>query len=146
MGGKSSAGDLVRGAKLAVISARPGFKEGIVSTLQTTLFAVLFLSGSTNIVPQAPLVPDAPYATGQFLKELVATQNFQRSVAEYVVLHQLLEREVPPLLVTPDVGQIQRAVRALGTRIQFARATSRQGDIITPEVARMFRRRIATCL
>lgn len=117
-----------------------------MSTTPSLLFAVLVFSGSASVVSQAPPVPDPPPITAQFLDDLVATQNFQRSVAEYVVLHQLLEHEVPPVLVTPDIGQIQRAVRALGMRIQIARAAARQGDIITPEVTRMFRRRIATCL
>jgi hypothetical protein len=120
-------------------------KEGIVRTLQRTLSVVLVLSGSIGIVAQTSPVPE-PSTTVQLLEELVATQNFQRSVADYVVLHHMLETRVPPLRVTTDVGEIQRAVRALGLRIQSARASARQGDLITPEVARMFRRRIATCL
>ena len=117
-----------------------------MSTLPSMVFAVLFLSGSASLAPQAPPSPPQPAATAQVLEELVATQNFQRSVADYVVLHRLLEISVPPLRVTTDVGEIQEAVKALGVRIQAARTTARQGDIITPEVARMFRRRIATCL
>jgi hypothetical protein len=108
--------------------------------------AVLFLSGSASLVAQAPPVPGPPSATGQILEALIATQNFQRSVADYVALHQQLEREVPPLRVTPDINEIEKAVRALAIRIKVARVTARQGDIITPDVARMFRRRIATCL
>jgi hypothetical protein len=106
---------------------------------------VLVLSGSGGAAAQTPLVPE-PSTTGQILEELVATQNFERSLSEYVVLHRFLETMVPPLRVTTDVGEIQGAVRALGMRIQSARATARQGDVITPEVARMFRRRIETCL
>jgi hypothetical protein len=106
---------------------------------------MLVLFGSTAIVAQTSPVPE-PSTTVDLLEELVATQNFQRSVADYVVLHRMLETRVPPLRVTTDVGEIQRAVRALGLRIQTARASARQGDLITPEVARMFRRRIATCL
>lgn len=121
-------------------------KEGIVSTTPSLLFAVLVLSGSTSLAQQTPRVPDPPYTTGQFIEELIATQNFQRSVAEYVVLHKSLERELPPVVITPNVEQIDRATRALRTRLQIARATARQGDIIAPDVARMFRRRIATCL
>ena len=37
-------------------------------------------------------------------------------------------------------------MHALALRIQLARANARQGDLITPNVARMFRRRIAACL
>ena len=116
-----------------------------MSTLQTVVCAVLVLSGSGGAAAQTPLVPE-PSTTGQILEELVATQNFERSLSEYVVLHRFLETMVPPLRVTTDVGEIQGAVRALGMRIQSARATARQGDVITPEVARMFRRRIETCL
>src|SRR5215510_16560427 len=103
------------------------------------LLVVSFLSGSASLATQAPPVPGPPTTTAQFLEDLVATQNFQRNVADYVVLHQLLEREVPPVLVTLDIDQIQRAVKTLGMRLQVARITARQGDIITPEVARMFR-------
>jgi hypothetical protein len=116
-----------------------------VSTLQTVVCAVLVLSGSGSVAAQTPLVPEQS-TTGQVLEELVATQNFERSVSEYVVLHRVLETMVPPLRVTTDVGEIQGAVRALGMRIQSARATARQGDVITPEMTRMFRRRIETCL
>jgi hypothetical protein len=116
-----------------------------MSTTSSVFFAVLVLSGSVGIVAQTPPVPEQP-TTGQILEELVATQNFERSVSEYVVLHRFLETMVPPLRVTTDMGEIQGAVRALGMRIQSARATARQGDMITPGVAQMFRRRLATCL
>ena len=117
-----------------------------MSTTPNLLVAMLVLSGSATLVAQTPPVPDPPSTTGQVLEELVATQNFERSVAEYVVLHQMLERDDPPMSVTRDVGEILGAVRALAARIQVVRVTARQGDIITPEVAGMFRRRIAACL
>ena len=37
-------------------------------------------------------------------------------------------------------------MRELALRIRSVRADAQQGDLITPDVARMFRRRIATCL
>jgi hypothetical protein len=107
---------------------------------------VLVLCGSISVAPQLPVVPDSSCITGQIVEDFVTTQNFQRNVAEYVALHRSLERELPPVLITQDVGQIDRGVRRLRIRIQTARVTARQGDIITPEAARMFRRRIATCL
>src|SRR5262245_51419421 len=87
----------IRGVKFAAVHCKPS-KEGIVSTLKTMLLAVLFLSGSASLLPQGPPVPGPPPATELFLEDLIATQNFQRNVAEYVVLHQLLEREVPLML------------------------------------------------
>jgi hypothetical protein len=117
-----------------------------VSTNPGWLFVVLVLSGSTGLAPQLPAVPDASRTTGQIVEDVVTTQNFQRSVAEYVALHRSLERELPAVLITQDVGQIDRDVRLLRVRIQTARITARQGNIMAPDVARMFRRRIATCL
>jgi len=117
-----------------------------VSTSPRLLVVVLVLSGSVSMGAQAPVVPGPSLAIDQILEDARAIQNFQRSVAAYVILHQQLEREVPPLVVSPDVDDISMAVRALGMRLQVARVTARQGDIITPEVAQMFRRRIATCL
>ena len=117
-----------------------------MSTSPRLLVVVLVLSGSVSMGAQAPVVPGPSLAIDQILEDARAIQNFQRSVAEYVVLHQQLEREVPPLVVTPDVEEISMAVRALAMRIGIARGTARQGDIITPEVAQMFRRRIASCL
>ena len=121
-------------------------REGIMSTTPGVLVAVLVLFGSGSMAPQAPSVPGPSFDIGQILEDASATHTFQRRVAEYVGLHQKLEREVPAVVVTPDVGEIFRAVRALGMRIQVARVMARQGDIMTPEVAQLFRRRIATCL
>jgi hypothetical protein len=117
-----------------------------VSTNPSWLFALLVLSGSTSLAPQLPAVPDASRITGQIVEDFVTTQNFQRGVAEYVALHRSLERELPPVLMTQDVGQIDRDVRLLRVRIQTARVTARQGNTMAPDVAGMFRRRIATCL
>ena len=116
-----------------------------MGTIATLVFAVLTLSGS-NLANQIPVVPDASCITGQIVEDFIATHNFRRSVGEYVALHRSIDRELPPVLTTQDVEQIHRAVKLLRMRIQTARATARQGDIITPDVARMFRRRISTCL
>jgi hypothetical protein len=80
------------------------------------------------------------------LQEIVATQAFEQRVSEYVVLHRLLEGPLPPLRVTRDISEVQATMRELALRIQLVRANAQQGDLITPDVARMFRRRIAVCL
>jgi hypothetical protein len=80
------------------------------------------------------------------LQEIVATQAFEARVNEYVALHRLLEGPLPPLRMTRDMSKIQASMRELALRIQLVRANARQGDLIAPDVARMFRRRIATCL
>jgi hypothetical protein len=94
---------------------------------------------------QEPALPPPPQAA-PVLQDLVATQAFQQRVTEYVTLHRLLEGPLPPLFPTWDMSQIHLTGRALASRIQTARAHALPGDIITDDVARMFRRRIATCL
>jgi hypothetical protein len=63
-----------------------------------------------------------------------------------VTLHQLLEGPLPPLPVGRDLAPVRSVMRALQMRIQQARMNAQQGEIITPQVARMFRRNIAACL
>jgi Skp family chaperone for outer membrane proteins len=68
--------------------------------------------------------------------------EFQRRVEEYVALHRLLEGQVPTLEVSDDPKEIQAAIEALQKKLRQARATARQGDIFTAEVAQLFRRLI----
>jgi hypothetical protein len=116
-----------------------------MSTVHTTALTVLFLSAWAGAAAQTPPLP-APPQSEPILQDLVATQAFQQQVGEYVTLHRLLEAPLPPLWPTRDMSRIDGAMRALALRIRTARAHAQQGDIITADVARMFRRRIATCL
>ena len=61
-------------------------------------------------------------------------------------MHRALELPLMPLRPTLDMSRIQASMQALAHRIRVVRAEAQQGDLITPDVARMFRRRIATCL
>ena len=61
-------------------------------------------------------------------------------------MHRMLEGPLPPLRPTWNMAEVRQTMRALATRIQAARPNAKQGDIITPDVGRMFKRRIATCL
>ena len=116
-----------------------------MSTVHTTALTVLFFSAWAGAAAQNPPL-SAPLQSEPLLEELVATQACQQRVDEYAALHRLLEAPLPPLLPTRDMSQIEVNVRALASRIRMARAHAQPGDIITPDVARMFRRRIATCL
>jgi hypothetical protein len=80
------------------------------------------------------------------LQEIVATQGFEARVNDYVVLHRLLEGPLPPLRMTRDITTVQASMCELALRIQLARVNARQGDLITPDVAQMFRRRIVASL
>jgi hypothetical protein len=116
-----------------------------MSTKATTVLAVLLLSAGTGAVAQVTALPP-PDQTAQVLQDIAATQAFQERVNQYVTLHRLLEGPLPPLRPTLDMTVIRTSMRDLALRIQVVRATARQGDVITPDVARMFRRTIATSL
>ena len=115
-----------------------------MSIKRTTALAALILSAGTGAATQVPLA--APSQTVSMLEDIVAAQAFESRVHEYVALHRLLEGPLPPLRVTLDITTVQASMRDLALRIQLVRANARQGDLITPDVARMFRRRVATCL
>ena len=116
-----------------------------MATRRPAILAMLVLAAGASAPAQIPPLP-TPTSAVPILQEIVATQAFEERVIQYVTLHRLLEGPLPPLLPTRDMGQLQMTVRALALRIQMARADARQGDLIEPDVARMFRRRIATCL
>ena len=116
-----------------------------MSITRTTALAALILSAGTGAATDVPPAPALP-RTSQVLQEIVATQAFEARADEYVTLHRLLEGPLLPLPVTRDMSKVRASMRELALRIQLTRANARQGDLITPDVARMFRRRIATCL
>ena len=116
-----------------------------MATRRPAGLAMLVLAAGTSAPAQIPPLP-TPTPAIPILQEIVATQAFEERVIQYVTLHRLLEGLLPQLWVTRDMGQLQMSVRGLALRVRTARANAHQGDLIGPDVARVFRRRIATCL
>jgi hypothetical protein len=112
---------------------------------RTVVLAMVVFATATRAAAQIPQLP-APGQAEPTLREIVAVQGFEERVAQYVLQHRLLERTVPPLQPTRDMRQVDMAVQALALRIRLARTGALPGDLITPEAAMVFRRRIATCL
>ena len=116
-------------------------------TLRTTIVAaLLFASQAAGPAAQTRMAPPAAEEAGPIFQDLVATQNFQRRIDEYVLLHRLLETFIPPLRVTRDISQNETSMRTLRLRIQLARRNAQLGEIFTADAARTFRRQIAGCL
>jgi hypothetical protein len=67
-------------------------------------------------------------------------QDFKKHVDEYVQLHKRLEKQAPPLKKKEDQATIAASQEALAKSIRAARATAKQGEIFTPEIAKLFRR------
>jgi hypothetical protein len=116
-----------------------------MATIRPAVLAILVLTAGTT-APAQMLPLTAPTSAVPILQEIVATQAFEERVVQYVILHRLLEGPLPELRTTWDIGELQMSMRGLALRIRMARADAHQGDLIGPDVARMFRRRIATCL
>ncbi len=70
-------------------------------------------------------------------------QEFMKRVHNYVRVHALAAKQVPPLKSEDDPAKIEAAQQALASKIAELRAGSKPGDIFTPEIARVFRRILA---
>ena len=106
----------------------------------------LVLSAGATLLAQAAQTAPQIDRSGPFERELAATQTFRDRVDEYVSLHRLLEGPLPPLKPTRNMDEVRINMELLAGRLVRARPDARQGDIISDEVARLFRRRIASCL
>ena len=109
-----------------------------------TLVGIAAFGAANGAWAQLPTIPIAP--AGSVVQEIIATQQFQQRLDEYVFLHRVLEGPLPLLRPTTNPDEIRIARQALGERMQAVRAGVGQGDIMTPEVAFMLKRRIAACL
>lgn len=65
--------------------------------------------------------------------------EFSTKMDAYAELRRQLEKGLPPLTVTDDPREIQRAERLLAQRIRKARAGAGRGDIFTADIRRGFR-------
>lgn len=129
----------------------------VTNTLKTFSRAAIVLA-AVVLAPTAPGVgsraaaqapggmPAGAEVASIILQDNIATLAFEQSVGDYAALHRLLEVKLPALDVSTDMRVVHGAMDALAGRIQVARKDARQGDVFTPPVARMFRRRILMCL
>ena len=100
-------------------------------TLQVTLIATLF-AGPTHGAP------------GTTTDDVF--HRFEQSIQHYMTVQRAVEHQLPALTVTADAHAIDLAVTMRAAGIRLARATARQGDIFAPDIARVFRARIAKAL
>ena len=76
--------------------------------------------------------------------DLPVLADFARRVQAYVDLKNAAATAVLPLVPLDEPAEIRRRTEALATVIRSARWHARQGDLFTPEVARLIRRSIRT--
>jgi hypothetical protein len=116
-----------------------------MSAIHQTALTLLLVSGGILGAFQRSEPPSLTESVAPH-QELIAVAEFERRLDQYVTLHRLLESSIPPLRPTTKMDEVYSAMRELARRIQQARPNAQQGDIITPAVGRVFRRRIAICL
>jgi hypothetical protein len=96
----------------------------------------------------APKPPKPQISTATKEKAAVENANpdalvladFQKRVDAYMAIHKDAAKDAPPLKETKNPAQIKAAQDALGAKIRAARATAKQGDVMTPEIQNKFRR------
>lgn len=91
--------------------------------------ALASLGWAAAAVAQTPVNPQA-----------ATIADFNKRVAAYMVLTKTLTEGLPPLKKTDDPTEISAREVALGNAIRAGRAEAHPGDILTPEVAHIFRR------
>jgi hypothetical protein len=110
--------------------------------------AVALSSAPAAAQTAAPKPPTPKISTAT--KEKAAEQNanpdalvladFQKRIDAYMAIHKEAAKDAPPRKETKNAAEIKPAQDALGARIRAARATAKQGDIVTPEIQNKFRR------
>jgi hypothetical protein len=71
---------------------------------------------------------------------VAALADFSGKIAAYVELEKKVAAGLPPLKRTDDPAEIALRESALADAIRVGRAQARPGDVLTPQVARLFRR------
>jgi hypothetical protein len=66
--------------------------------------------------------------------------DYQERIKKYVELHKNAAKDAPPIKETKDAAAIKTAQDALAAKIRALRPNARQGEIFTPEVAKLVRK------
>ena len=74
--------------------------------------------------------------------DAIVLGDFVKRIDAYIAIHKDAMKDAPTQKETPDPTKIKVAQEALGAKIRAARATARQGDVMTPEIQNKFRRLI----
>jgi len=72
--------------------------------------------------------------------DAIVLADFQKRIDAYMAIHKDAAKDAPPLKETKNPAEIKAAQEALGVKIRAARATAKQGDIMTAEIQNKFRR------
>jgi hypothetical protein len=94
-----------------------------------TVFVLFSWCAGSSVVAAQATNPDATLLV-----------DFQERVKKYLELHKTAKKDAPAIKETKDAAAIKGAQDAVAARIRELRATAKQGEIFTPEIAKVFRR------
>jgi hypothetical protein len=100
------------------------------------LIGVVMSFAVTAAGAQQPPIPQVEFTVEVLGSKIV---EFSVKMEDYARLRRSLEEGLPPLVVTDQPSEIQRAERLLAARIRQARARARRGDIFNEDIRRGFR-------
>ena len=108
-----------------------------ISRLVAGFLAVLIVGAAHMIA--------APLTSMQFAPEqdANAAAEFTRRAEAYAGLHRRIEGVVPTVKVSADPWEVRQAMNRLAAAIRKERVDAGPGDVFSPEIAAMFRQRIA---
>jgi hypothetical protein len=112
------------------------------------MLSALVLAIPTLVLPLV-IGPSTDYQQERFgypAEDARALASFERAVEDYIALHRRLELAWPPQAFFTDPEQAEMAAEALRRALRDARPQAAQGDFFTPDVADVFRFRIADAL
>jgi hypothetical protein len=105
-------------------------------TTRTPVFTVVaFVAAFTVAGTAAPHDPES-----------VSLAQFNAAIHQYARLHRQIERQLPPFRAHSDAQDIFESSNAMASALQTARASAREGDIFTREVAAILRGRVDDAL
>ena len=90
--------------------------------------------------------PIAGFGEARIPEQPAPVHQFNEAIRHYTELHRRLERHLPPSRVTEHAREIFETSDAMAAAIRSARATAREGDLFTPDVAAYLRTRISEAL
>lgn len=106
----------------------------------TWVWAILMvLFASAGYAQSPPHEAEAALPTFRVTVVGYLSDDFHTRVWAYLEFRRELEKGLPPLIVTSDPADIERAEHALATRLRTARGP-RQGQLFTPAISIEFRR------
>jgi hypothetical protein len=101
------------------------------------LVLVVIACGADRVSSQSPPTQSDSQKNSNPLAFLL--KDYKERVDAYLKIHNEATKSAPPLKETDEPADIKNAQDALAARIRERRADARQGDILTPEIAKHFR-------